>query len=90
MRPLGLVLMEGGGVVLPRPLGEDVVVPDPQGAARELLGDGGDVRVQGQAAQRVAVEPDVDPLDEGKRLLVRARCGIPVLEGIRAAAAGSP
>ena len=48
--------MEGGGVVLPRPLGEDVVVPDPQGTARELLGDGGDVRVQGQAAQRVVNE----------------------------------
>ncbi len=64
VRPVGLILVKVGGGVVVRHLDQQVVVPKAQGRAGELVGDGGNVRVQGEALQRIALAPGVDELVE--------------------------
>ena len=64
MRPVGLVLMELGGCVIPGFLDEDLVVPEAEGGTGEPGCDGGEIGMEGKLLEGVVFLPGVDELIE--------------------------
>jgi hypothetical protein len=69
VRPVRAVLVELGGDVVVRLLDQQLIVPEPQREAGQLLGDPAESRVERERAEAVVALPDVDQLAEGAPLL---------------------
>jgi len=66
VRPVGEILVEFGGSIVVRLFDQNVIVPQAQRNARQALGDGSDVRMQGQRSQRRLFLPGVHKLNEDR------------------------